>query len=299
MTIFNRKTNVMRDFHTEDTLSQDFEKVAAGLRPSSAAARRFTRPLNTRGLPVKKNALQHYEEPGVPMSKAPRWRELPVIANAVEQTGPLSHLNRETQISKSFDLLRTRLRQTAQQRGWSNIGIAAPTPGAGNTFVTTNLAMSLARVPQSRTLLMDFNMRNPALGETFGLQSKRSIQEFLNGEVGIMNHIVRTSDTLAMALNNRADTNAAEVLQDPTTHRTLEKVHATLRPELVLYDLPPLLAFDDATGFLPQLDGILLVSDGTRTMGKHLAECEQILDGQVPLLGVILNRARASSIPSY
>ena len=45
--------------------------------------------------------------------------------------------------------------------------------------------------------------------------------------------------------------------------------------------------------------GVLLVSDGTQTMGKQLVECERMLDGQVPLLGVVLNRARASSLTRY
>ena len=56
---------------------------------------------------------------------------------------------------------------------------------------------------------------------------------------------------------------------------------------------------DDLSAFLPQLDGVLLISDGTQTMARHLRECERMLEGQVPLLGIVLNRARASSLPKY
>ena len=83
------------------------------------------------------------------------------------------------------------------------------------------------------------------------------------------------------------------------TAASLAEMRAALNPDIVLYDMPPLLSYDDTSAFLPQLDGILLVSDGTQTMAKHLAECERVLDGQVPLLGVILNRARASSIERF
>ena len=48
-----------------------------------------------------------------------------------------------------------------------------------------------------------------------------------------------------------------------------------------------------------RLDGVLLISDGTQTMARHLRECERMLEGQVPLLGIVLNRARASSLPKY
>ena len=46
-------------------------------------------------------------------------------------------------------------------------------------------------------------------------------------------------------------------------------------------------------------EAVLLVSDGTQTMARDLMECERMLDGQVPLLGVVLNRARKNSIPRY
>jgi protein-tyrosine kinase len=34
-------------------------------------------------------------------------------------------------------------------------------------------------------------------------------------------------------------------------------------------------------------------------MESQLAECERMLEGQVPLLGVVLNRARKDSIARY
>ncbi|MCX7566446.1 CpsD/CapB family tyrosine-protein kinase [Sulfitobacter sp. F26169L] len=208
---------------------------------------------------------------------------------------------RTTDVSRAFDLLRTRLRQTVKQHGWVNIGVASPTAGCGNTFIAANLAASLARVPSSRTVLMDFNMRTPGLAKALDMDASQTdnLRDFLAGDVAISDYILRVSDTLAVGLVATAQPDASEILQDPATAASLTEMRASLRPEIVLYDLPPLLSHDDAAAFLPQLDGVLLVSDGTQTMAKHIAECERILDGQVPLLGVILNRARASSIERF
>ena len=209
---------------------------------------------------------------------------------------------RSTDVSHAFDLLRTRLRQTIKQHGWTNIAVASPTAGCGNTFTAANLAASLARVPSSRTILMDFNMRAPDLARTLDMKvpdSGGSLRDFLEGDIAISDFLVRTGDTLAVGLNDRHEQDAAEILQDPATARSLAAMREALRPDIVLYDMPPLLSHDDTSAFLPQLDGVLLVSDGTQTMARHLAECERMLDGQVPLLGVILNRARASSIERY
>lgn len=208
---------------------------------------------------------------------------------------------RETDVSRAFDLLRTRLRQTVLQNGWVNIAVASPTAGCGNTFTAANLAASLARVPSSRTVLMDFNMRHPGLAKALDMAPPKTgdLRDFLAGDLAISDYIVRSSDTLALGLAANPQTDAAEILQDPATAATLAEMRAALRPDIVLYDMPPLLTSDATSAFLPQLDGVLLVSDGTQTMAKHIAACESILGGHVPLLGVILNRARASSIPRY
>jgi Mrp family chromosome partitioning ATPase len=208
---------------------------------------------------------------------------------------------RATDVSRAFDLLRTRLRQTIKQHGWVNVGVASPTTGCGNTFSAANLAASLARVPSSRTVLMDFNMRKPGLAKMLDMDASQigDQRDFLAGDVAISDYILRASDTLAVGLAAGKQSDAAEIMQDPATAASLAEMRATLQPDVVIYDLPPLLSYDDTSAFLPQLDGLLLVSDGTQTMAKHIAECERALAGQVPLLGVILNRARASSIERF
>lgn len=208
---------------------------------------------------------------------------------------------RATDVSRAFDLLRTRLRQTVKQHGWINIGVSSPTSGCGNTFTAANLAASLSRVPSSRTVLMDFNMRSPGLSRTLDMDASQSgdLRDFLAGDIAISDYLMRATDTLAVGLGCTTQPDAAEIMQDPATAASLAEMRAALRPDIVIYDLPPLLSHDDTSAFLPQLDGLLLVSDGTQTMAKHIAECEHVLDGQVPLLGVILNRARASSIERF
>lgn len=233
------------------------------------------------------------------VESAPRWSDLPLLpeehagrGSALSLTGRLN----DVPSAKAFDLLRTRLRQTTQEHNWRNIAITAPTRHCGNTFTAINLALSLSRIPGSRTLLMDLNMRNPGIAEALGIAPARPIRGLLDGTGEIVDHVMRVSDTLALGLNDRAESEPAAALLDPRAGLSLAQTRAALRPDIVLYDMPPMLTHDDVTAFLPQLDGVLLVSDGTQTMAPQLLECERMLDGQVPLLGVVLNRARASSL---
>ena len=65
---------------------------------------------------------------------------------------PLVDDHRNSAAAQAFDLLRTRLRQTTLEHRWVNIAITAPTSAAVTTSAT-NLALSLSRVPGSRTVL--------------------------------------------------------------------------------------------------------------------------------------------------
>lgn len=224
------------------------------------------------------------------------WERLPRVKPGLRDAGakpkPLVSLFREDPAARAFDLLRTRVMQTLRSQGWRRVAIAAPTPGCGATFTAVNLALSLARVPDSRTVLMDMNRRAPGVAQMLELPVKGDMEAFLQGDISAEEHLVRCSDGLALGLAGRPDRNAAETMLDPSCALALDEMLLTLDPDVVLYDLPPILSFDDAAAFLPQVDALLLVADGTQTTAAQIRACEDLLGDQTELLGVVLNQAR-------
>ena len=298
----------MKDLYASDALGADNSDVSAqfggpGMRHSIRPRRtvidheeEFDGDLaSDETLPTAAPAVSRY----IGDDRAPRWQDLPIATPGPGGDMPLVDDHRNSAAARAFDLLRTRLRQTTLEHRWVNIAVTAPTSGSGNSFSATNLALSLSRVPGSRTVLMDMNMRSPGLARAFDMQAPGAMSDLLSGQADLGKGMLRVSDTLALGLNDQPEVNAAEILQDSATAETLLRLRASLQPEIVLYDMPPMLEHDDLSAFLPQLDGVLLISDGTQTMARHLRECERMLEGQVPLLGIVLNRARASSLPKY
>ncbi|QAX30582.1 exopolysaccharide biosynthesis protein [Leisingera sp. NJS204] len=222
-----------------------------------------------------------------------RVRQVPFDAAAQAQARlPLVSRFRADPAAKSFDLLRTRLLHTLKARGWKRVALTAPAAGCGTTFTAVNLALSLARVPDSRTVLMDMNFRRPGAARALGMTAPGELAGFLSGRVQMEDQLLRPLPSLAVGLNGAVDQDAAEILHGRSCAGVLDDMMLRLGADTALFDLPPVLEHDDTAAFLPQVDGVLLIADGTRTTAAQLAACEKMLAGHTQMLGVVLNRAR-------
>ena len=217
------------------------------------------------------------------------------------------HLERNRIITESrsdpahvaFDVLRTRILRVFAKHGWTRMGITSPTKACGKTFVSANLALSLARQKGCRTILMDLDLRAPSLGKVLGVKDPDPMSWFLAGDVAATGHLQRVGDNLALGLNDKKAPNPAETLLAPQAATALSAMHETLTPDIVIYDLPPMLSCDDVLGFLPQLDCVLLVVGGGTTRPAEVTECERLLADQTHLLGVLLNKGEDAATGRY
>jgi Mrp family chromosome partitioning ATPase len=190
-----------------------------------------------------------------------------------------------------FDVLRTRLLHAIKARGWSRIAVTSPHPRCGKTLVAVNLAFAMGRLPACRSVLLDLDLRIPSLWEIFGFRPPVTMRDFLLGDADARALLRRPLPNLAVAVGTSVEPDASEILQHPATGRSLQEMHEALRPDVVIYDMPPLLACDDVVAFLPQIDAVLLVVRGGQTKPDDIKASERLFEGQAPLLGVVLNGA--------
>lgn len=192
----------------------------------------------------------------------------------------------------AIDQLRSKVLHGLASQGWKRIAVTSPTHGCGKSFVATNLALSLARRPSSRTALIDLDLRRPGLAKLLGLSDAPELADFLTGEQPLESVLRRFGRTLALGINGAPVDMASETLHNPDTAIALSAMVDQLDPEVVIYDMPPALGTDDLLAMTPSLDAVLLVVDGTQTSPEDVRACERLFEGRVPLLGVVLNRAQ-------
>ena len=199
----------------------------------------------------------------------------------------------------AFDMLRTRLLHGLAVKNWKRIAVTSPTHGCCKSFVATNLALSVARRPSSRTALIDLDLRRPELAHLLGIKQEHALSEFLSGEQPLESLFHRYGRTLALGLNGIPVEKASETLHDPDTVAALYAMLEQLDPEVVIYDLPPVLVSDDVLALAPCVDAVLLITDGTKTSPDEIRACERMLEGRIPLMGVVLNRAQDVAAGRY
>ena len=153
----------------------------------------------------------------------------------------------------AFDVLRTRMTLALKERGWHRVGITSPTRGCGKSFTAANLAISFSRQEELRTVLMDMDMKNPTLARYLGAAGAGSISEFLSGGRSVESYFMRAApnsphigSSLAVGLNEREEMFGSELIQYPTTEMAINEAQSLLDPDVMLFDLPPVLSSDAA-----------------------------------------------------
>ncbi|WP_156883477.1 CpsD/CapB family tyrosine-protein kinase [Salipiger mucosus] len=206
----------------------------------------------------------------------------------------------------AFDVLRTRLLQALAEHGWTRVAITSPTKDCGKTFTAANLAISLSRQENCRTLLLDCDLRRPSLHRVLGVEPPGAMGDMLRGVVPPEQHMLRmgpntihAGHNIAFGFNTESEPYASELLQDPRTAATLDDLQTRFAPDVMLFDLPPALFYDDVIAFRPLFDGVLMVVGGGITTEREVREVERRLGDSTPLLGTVLNRAEDTQIRKY
>lgn len=199
----------------------------------------------------------------------------------------------------AFDSLRTRLLKVFRDNGWWRMAITSPTKGCGKTTVASNLAFSLARQPEVRSMLIDLDLRQPQIHQLLDQREPAEIERFLLGETAPEDYFRRVGANLALGLNSGRVQNPAELIQSPPAIAALDATWEKFHPHVAIFDMPPMLTCDDVLAFLPNVDCLLLVIGGGETKPSEVEECERLIADHTNFLGILLNKGDKVDTKTY
>ncbi len=262
-------------------------------------------------------ALQRYKSQRIQAEQAPQMRKpakeafgVPVVYGRTRSFDIPRTLLREQRVMAGYEkgpfvdaykILRTQVKHRLRENGWNVVGITSAGPGEGKTLTAVNLAVSLAMETTQTVLLVDSDLRNPAIHEVLGIKDAPGLADYLVNNRPIADLLVHPSiGRLVVLPGGRAISNSTEILSSPRMQALVEEFKHRYPSRVVIFDLPPLLHTADVLAFAPFIDALLLVVEEGKTTSDELQQALTMLKHSSPVLGTVLNKAgRSSATPNY
>jgi protein-tyrosine kinase len=196
-----------------------------------------------------------------------------------------------SKVHSAYNVLRTQIIKRLQEHGWNTVAITSPSKASGNTLTAINLAISIARHLNYTVLLVELDLVNPSFRKILGFEQRQGIVDHLLHGVPIPEILLNPGiERLFVLPAGSPVTNSSELLSGSKMARLVEKLKCPYENQIVLFDLPSVLANDDAMAFCAFVDCALLVVEEGETRVNAVRRALEYLRS-TEIIGVVLNRS--------
>ena len=226
-----------------------------------------------------------------------RIKEVQLDRQHLENCRLIAH-NAADPRASSFDMLRTQVLQSMDQRNWQFLAVTSPTAGCGKTVTSINLALSIARQSERAVFLVDLDLHRPQVASCLGIKCQNGLLSVLDGRAGLPDAMVQARIDNYQFLVLPAEgpiLGSSELLASRAMSSLLQTIKRDFKSYTVILDMPPMLTGDDVIALLPQLDCVLLVAAvGTSTLSE-LKQCSKHLQS-AEVVRVVLNKTPDTTV---
>lgn len=199
--------------------------------------------------------------------------------------------------AEKFRFLAVRLRQARQTRPLKRVLVTSSIAEEGKSLTSANLAITLARKQNQKVLLIEGDLRRPALSEKLGLGRLPGLSQSLKVNSAPFKNIYHLKEAGMWFLPaGVSPDNALELMQSPMLPEFLDQISGSF--DWIVIDSPPLLPLADTILWSRLADGVLLVVRQGKTAKRPLERALQTLDRST-LLGVVLNGSSNTDHQDY
>jgi capsular exopolysaccharide synthesis family protein len=204
------------------------------------------------------------------------------------QTNRLATLDGLSSVVEAYRMLRTSVLLSTAGNPPRTILITSSQPGEGKTTTAVNTAISLAQLGAS-VLLIDADLRRPAVHKTFKLQHTRGLSTYLSGNKNIDDLIIKLPvPNLSILTSGPIPPNPAELISSDRMKDMLRELAGKF--DHIIVDSPPLISVTDPVILSTMVDGSILVVQAGRSTRDMVRRSRQELNGVgAKVFGVVLN----------
>ena len=210
--------------------------------------------------------------------------DVPILARVPKEPGSHEGARGPERLSvparEAYRTLRATLAASSPQGDMpESLLVTGSSPSEGKTTTAINLASSIALAGKN-VILIEADLRRPAIGGALGLKVNKGLASVLTGQAVLQDALVTSSafgSSLRMLLADHSAPGVADLLSLPSAQRLLET--ARQYADVVLIDSPPLTEVIDALPFARSVDSVLVVARLGKSRVAKLRELGEMLRG--------------------
>jgi receptor protein-tyrosine kinase len=236
-----------------------------------------------------------------------RLYRLPILARIPRESRsrtekPLGPLELSPATSEAYRTLRGTLAVSRRSSGSEShaILVTGSSPSEGKTTTAVNLSSSLATAGHN-VILIEADLRRPAIGKAFNISVSSGIVSVLAGEAKLEDCLVTApigEGHLGLLLAEESGGAGAELLALPSALELLDQ--ATKLADVVVVDSPPLATVVDALPLARAVDEVVIALKlGTSRIDRTQELAELLADAGVTPAGFVLIGVPGHSKPYY
>jgi capsular exopolysaccharide synthesis family protein len=223
----------------------------------------------------------------------PSRRQLRLTSN-----GP-ADIRWQSILTESVDTARTMLLHKAASESLKMVMVTSAVGGEGKTSLSSHLAASLARAGK-KTLLLDADLRNPAIHRLFGIDRAPGLCELLRGDVDLADAIQPTAAPgLSLIPAGLVDDLALQGLAQDNLRKICEPLKAEF--DFIVVDSAPVLPVADSLLVGQMMDGVIFsILYGVSRFPKVYAAHQRLEMLGIRMLGAVVSGAKVDDYgPDY
>lgn len=214
--------------------------------------------------------------------------------------------NPRTQIANEFRVIKRPVLSNIQGRSAAPVDranlimVTSSVPGEGKTFVSINLAISMAMELDSTVLLVDADVSRPSVLQRLGLPPAPGLLDFLtDGSRRVGDVLLRTNiDKLSILPAGTPSGHATELLASTQMNKLLDELAGRYSDRILVFDAPPLLPSTESRVLASRMGQVVLVVESERTPHQTVASALATIDS-CPVVLPLLNKTSQPEVGTY
>ena len=201
-------------------------------------------------------------------------------------------------VSEAYRKLRTNLSFYSLDNPIKTLVVTSAEADEGKSTTVANLAVTMAQAG-NKVILVDCDLRKPALHEHFDLPNDKGITDVMLSADMDMPLQETAVEGLRVLTSGVKPPNPADLLGSTKMADVIERLSE--EADFVLFDAPPVIVVTDAVVLGAKVDGVLLVLQAGKSRRDHAERAKALLEqARVRIVGATLTNApKDSSVESY